>query len=59
MGKKLKKDFKERHKASLEREMFHSKTDTIPEESTVSYEDFEAQAAEHCANLVFQVVQSL
>lgn len=33
MGKKLKKDFKERYKASLERERFHSKTDTIPEES--------------------------
>ena len=39
MGKKLKKDFKERHKASLEREMFHSKTDTIPEESKLKDTD--------------------
>ncbi|RRA66154.1 CHAP domain-containing protein [Streptococcus agalactiae] len=39
MGKKLKKDFKERHKASLEREMFHSKTDTIPEESKLKHND--------------------
>ena len=39
MGEKLKKDFKERHKASLEREMFHSKTDTIPEESKLKHND--------------------
>ena len=39
MGKKLKKDFKERHKASLEREMFHSETDTIPEESKLKHND--------------------
>ncbi|MFA1327247.1 CHAP domain-containing protein [Streptococcus dysgalactiae] len=39
MGKKLKKDFKERHKASLEREMFHSKTDTIPEENKLKHND--------------------
>ena len=39
MGKKLKKDFKERHKASLEREMFHSKTDTITEESKLKHND--------------------
>ncbi|WP_203261649.1 CHAP domain-containing protein [Streptococcus uberis] len=39
MGKKLKKDFKERHKASLEREMLHSKTDTIPEESKLKHND--------------------
>lgn len=39
MGKKLKKDFKERHKVSLEREMFHSKTDTIPEESKLKHND--------------------
>ena len=39
MGKKLKKDFKERHKASLEREIFHSKTDTIPEESKLKHND--------------------
>jgi len=35
----VKKDFKERHKASLEREMFHSKTDTIPEESKLKHND--------------------
>ena len=39
MGKKLKKDFKERHKASLEIEMFHSKTDTMPEESKLKHND--------------------
>lgn len=39
MGKKLKKDFKERHKASIEKEMFHSKTDTIPEESKLKDTD--------------------
>ena len=33
MGKKLKKDFKERYKASLEKEMLHSETSIIPEES--------------------------
>ena len=39
MDRKLKKDFRERHKASLEREMFHSKTDTIPEESKLKDTD--------------------
>ena len=39
MGKKLKKDFKGRHRARLEREMFHSKTDTIPEESKLKHND--------------------
>lgn len=39
MGNKLKKDFKERHKASLEREMFHSKIYTIPEESKLKHND--------------------
>ena len=39
MDRKLKKDFGERHKASLEREMFHSKTDTIPEESKLKHND--------------------
>ncbi|VOJ26408.1 NlpC/P60 family protein [Streptococcus pneumoniae] len=39
MGKKLKKDFKERHKASFERELFHSKTDTIPEKSKLKHND--------------------
>lgn len=39
MGKKLKKDFKERHKASLEKEILHSKTDTIPEESKLKHND--------------------
>ena len=34
-------------------------SDKADEESTVSYEEFEAQTAEHCANLVFQVLQSL
>ena len=33
MGKKLKKDFKERHKASIEREILHSETGITPEES--------------------------
>lgn len=33
MGKKLKKDFKERHKASLE-EMLKAETSAIPEESS-------------------------
>ena len=39
MGKKLKKDFRERHKVSLEREMLRSKTDTIPEESKLKHND--------------------
>ena len=39
MGKKLKKDFKERHKASLEREMLHSETSIIPEESKLKDAD--------------------
>ena len=34
-------------------------SDKADEESTISYEDFEAKAAEHCANLVFQVLQNL
>ena len=39
MGKKLKKDFRERHKASLEREMLHSETSIIPEESKLKDAD--------------------
>lgn len=39
MGKKLKKDFKERHKASLEREMLHSETFTTFEESKLKHND--------------------
>lgn len=39
MDGKLKKDFRERHKASLEREMLHSKIDTIPEESKLKHSD--------------------
>ena len=39
MGKKLKKDFMERHKASLEREMIHSETFTTSEESKLKNND--------------------
>ena len=39
MGKKLKKDFKERHKASLEREMLKAETSSIPEESKLKDTD--------------------
>ena len=39
MGKKLKKDFRERHKTSLEREMLHSETRIIPEESKLKDAD--------------------
>ncbi|MDG3135801.1 CD1108 family mobile element protein [Streptococcus suis] len=39
MGKQLKKDFKERHKASLEREMFKAETSSIPEESKLKHSD--------------------
>lgn len=39
MGKKLKKDFKEMHKASLEKEMLHSETNIIPEESKLNDTD--------------------
>ncbi|EPU73890.1 cell wall hydrolase [Streptococcus agalactiae GB00092] len=39
MGKKLKKDFRERHKASLEREMIHSETFTTSEESKLKDAD--------------------
>lgn len=39
MGKKLKKDFRERHKASLEREMIHSETFTTSEESKLKNND--------------------
>lgn len=39
MGKKLKKDFKERHKASLEKEILHSETNIIPEESKLKDAD--------------------
>lgn len=39
MGKKLKKDFKERHKASIEKEMLHSETNIIPEESKLKDTD--------------------
>ena len=39
MGKKLKKDFRERHKASLEREMIHSETFTTSEESKLKHND--------------------
>lgn len=39
MGKKLKKDFKERHKASIEKEMLHSETNIIPEESKLKHND--------------------
>ena len=39
MGKKLKKDFKERHKASIEREILHSETGITPEESKLKHND--------------------
>ena len=39
MGKKLKKDFRERHKACLEREMIHSETFTTSEESKLKNND--------------------
>ena len=39
MGKKLKKDFRERHKASLEREMIHNETFTTSEESKLKHND--------------------
>ncbi|HHV3627501.1 TPA: CHAP domain-containing protein [Streptococcus agalactiae] len=39
MGKKLKKDFRERHKASFEREMIHSETFTTSEESKLKHND--------------------
>ena len=39
MGKKLKKEFKERYKTSLEKEMLHSETSIIPEESKLKYTD--------------------
>lgn len=39
MGKKLKKDFRERHKASLEREMFKAETSSMPEESKLKHND--------------------
>lgn len=39
MGKKLKKDFRERHKASLEREMLHSETFTKSEEKKLKHND--------------------
>ena len=39
MGKKLKKDFRERHKASLEREILHSETFTTSEESKLKHND--------------------
>ena len=39
MGKKLKKDFKERHKASIEKEMLQSETNIIPEESKLKDTD--------------------
>ena len=37
-GKKAEKGFKERHRQAL-KEMFHSKTDTIPEESKLKHND--------------------
>lgn len=39
MGKKLKKDFKERHKASLEREMLKAEASSIHEESKLKHND--------------------
>lgn len=39
MKKKLKKDFRERQTAGFEREMLHSKTDAIPEESKLKHND--------------------
>ena len=39
MEKKLKKDFRERHKASLEREMLKAETNSTPEESKLKHND--------------------
>lgn len=39
MGKKPKKDFKERYKASLEREMLKAETSSIPEEGKLKHND--------------------
>ncbi|HFR3591150.1 TPA: CHAP domain-containing protein [Streptococcus suis] len=39
MEKKLKKDFRERHKASLEREMLKAETNSTPEESKLKHSD--------------------
>ncbi|HEL0228380.1 TPA: CHAP domain-containing protein [Streptococcus equi subsp. zooepidemicus] len=39
MDRKLKKDFRERHKASLEREMLRAETSAIPEESKLKHSD--------------------
>ena len=39
MDRKLKKDFRERHKASLEREMLKAETSSIPEESKLKHSD--------------------
>lgn len=39
MDRKLKKDFRERHKASLEREMLKAETSSIPEESKLKHTD--------------------
>lgn len=39
MDMKLKKDFRERHKASLEREMLKAETNSIPEESKLKHSD--------------------
>ena len=39
MDRKLKKDFRERHKASLEREMLKAETSSIPEESKLRHSD--------------------
>ncbi|HEL1270323.1 TPA: CHAP domain-containing protein [Streptococcus equi subsp. zooepidemicus] len=39
MDRKLKKDFRERHKASLEREMLRAETSAIPEESKLKHND--------------------
>ncbi|HEL1185503.1 TPA: CHAP domain-containing protein [Streptococcus equi subsp. zooepidemicus] len=39
MEKKLKKDFRERHKASLERDMLKAETNSIPEESKLKHND--------------------
>lgn len=39
MDGKLKKDFRERHKASLEREMLKDETSSIPEESKLKHSD--------------------
>ncbi|HEL0096423.1 TPA: CHAP domain-containing protein [Streptococcus equi subsp. zooepidemicus] len=39
MEKKLKKDFRERHKASLEREMLKAEASSVPEESKLKHND--------------------